>query len=86
MKEFYNSNENFKEYIDKYCKKHKGTIEEALKEAAICFIFTEWQEIKAVKPEEYKNLMRIPLVYDGRNLYKPEEMQEVGIEYYSIGR
>ena len=65
---------------------YTSTIEEALKEAAICFIFTEWQEIKAVKPEEYKNLMRIPLVYDGRNLYKPEEMQEVGIEYYSIGR
>lgn len=60
--------------------------EEALEEAEICFIFTEWQEIKAVEPEVYKKLMRVPLVYDGRNLYKHKEMQEAGVEYYSIGR
>lgn len=29
------------------------------------FIFTEWQQIKDVKPEEYKKLMKNPLVYDG---------------------
>ena len=30
--------------------------------------------------------MRTPLVYDGRNIYRVEEMQEAGVEYYSIGR
>ena len=60
--------------------------EEALQNAAICFVFTEWGEIKAVTPEEYKRLMRIPLVYDGRNLYSTEAMKEAGVEYYSIGR
>jgi UDPglucose 6-dehydrogenase len=60
--------------------------EEALKEANICFIFTEWGEIKNVKPEEYKKLMRTPLVYDGRNIYDIKEMNDAGIEYYSIGR
>ena len=60
--------------------------EEALKDAAICFVFTEWGEIKAVTPKEYKSLMRSPLVYDGRNLYEPKEMKEAGVEYYSIGR
>ena len=60
--------------------------EEALKDAAICFVFTEWGEIKAVTPKDYKKLMRIPLVYDGRNLYAPEVMKEAGVEYYSIGR
>lgn len=59
---------------------------EALQEAAICFIFTEWGEIKALAPEEYKEYMRIPLVYDGRNLYEVKVMKEAGIEYYSIGR
>ena len=59
---------------------------EALQEAAICFIFTEWGEIKALTPEEFKKYMRIPLVYDGRNLYEVAVMKEAGIEYYSIGR
>ena len=60
--------------------------QEALQNANICFIFTEWPEIKGVKEAEYKNLMKTPLVYDGRNLYSVEEMKNAGIEYYSIGR
>lgn len=64
--------------------KYVKTPQEALVDADICFIFTEWEEIKKVKPKEYKSLMRKPIVYDGRNIYKLEEMEE--IEYYSIGR
>ena len=60
--------------------------EEALSGANVCFIFTEWNEIKAVKPETYKKLMRTPLVYDGRNIYEIEEMKDAGVEYYFIGR
>lgn len=60
--------------------------EEALKEANVCFIFTEWPQIKNIKPEEYKKLMRTPLVYDGRNIYELEDMKNAGVEYYSIGR
>lgn len=62
------------------------TPEEALRDANICFVFTEWGEIKAVTPEEYKKLMRTPLVYDGRNLYELDDMKNAGVEYYSIGR
>lgn len=62
------------------------TIEEALKNAAICFVFTEWGEIRALTAEDYKKQMRIPLVYDGRNLYDVKVMKEAGVEYYSIGR
>jgi UDPglucose 6-dehydrogenase len=61
-------------------------ISKALDGANVCFIFTEWNEIKAVKPEDFKKLMRTPLVYDGRNLYDVKEMKEAGVEYYSIGR
>ena len=60
--------------------------EEALKGANVCFIFTEWGEIKALEPGAYKELMRTPLVYDGRNIYKVEDMYRAGVEYYSIGR
>ncbi len=70
----------------------KGTIhyvqspEEALQDANICFIFTEWKEIKDIAPETFKQYMKIPLVYDGRNLYGVQDMKNAEIEYYSIGR
>lgn len=60
--------------------------EEALKDANVCFIFTEWKEIKEIKPQKYKELMRTALVYDGRNIYDVEEMKKEDVEYYSIGR
>ena len=63
-----------------------SNIEAALEDANVCFIFTEWGEVKALSPENYKKLMRTPLVYDGRNIYRVEEMQEAGVEYHSIGR
>ena len=60
--------------------------EQALEGANVCFIFTEWKEIRAIVPETFKKLMRTPLIYDGRNLYDVNEMEKAGIEYYSIGR
>jgi len=60
--------------------------EEALNAANICFIFTEWQEIKNIPPDTYKILMHPALVYDGRNIYALKDMKDAGIEYYSIGR
>ncbi|MFG6119308.1 UDP-glucose dehydrogenase family protein [Thalassobacillus sp. B23F22_16] len=61
-------------------------INDALEDANVCFIFTEWGEVKALSPEGYKLLMRTPLVYDGRNIYDVKAMQEAGVEYHSIGR
>lgn len=66
----------------KYAKK----LGEALEKAHVCFIFTEWEEIKALTPGIFKERMHIPLVYDGRNIFDPHAMQEIGVEYYSIGR
>ncbi|MEC1760387.1 UDP-glucose dehydrogenase family protein [Schinkia azotoformans] len=63
-----------------------SNVEDALKDANVCFIFTEWGEIKAITPDTYKKLMRTPLVYDGRNIYPVDEMQTAGVEYHSIGR
>lgn len=60
--------------------------EEALRNANICFIFTEWNQIKNLKPEIFKKLMKTPLVYDGRNIYNLNDMERAGVEYYSIGR
>lgn len=60
--------------------------EDALKGANICFLFTEWPEIKRLTAQCFKNLMHTPLIYDGRNLFKTNEMKLSGVEYYSIGR
>ena len=61
-------------------------VEDALENANVCFIFTEWGEIKAIEPVAYKSLMRTPLVYDGRNIYGTEEMELADVEYHSVGR
>lgn len=63
-----------------------GSPEEALEGANICFIFTEWKDIRELRAEQFISLMQTPLVYDGRNVYRPEEMKKNGVEYYSIGR
>ena len=60
--------------------------EDALKGANICFLFTEWPEIKRLTAQCVKDLMHTPLIYDGRNLFKTNEMKLSGVEYYSIGR
>ncbi len=60
--------------------------EEALKDADLVFIFTEWKEIKEISLRKYKELMNNPVIFDGRNCYSLEEAKESGVEYYSIGR
>ena len=77
--------ENFKKKYPTQIK-YVENPEEALKDANVCFIFTEWKEIKEIKPDTYKKLMKTPLVYDGRNIYDLKEMKDKQIEYYSIGR
>ena len=60
--------------------------EDALEEANVCFVFTDWDEFKALEPGVFQRLMHTPLVFDGRNLYGTREMADSGVEYYSIGR
>ncbi|MCX7883745.1 MAG: UDP-glucose/GDP-mannose dehydrogenase family protein [Caloramator sp.] len=66
--------------------KYVNDIKDALHDANICFIFTEWTQIKDLKAEDFKKLMKNALVYDGRNIYDVEKMKRAGVEYYSIGR
>lgn len=59
---------------------------EALLEADALVIVTEWQEFRSPNFYEIKNLLSDPLIIDGRNIYNPEQMKELGITYYGIGR
>ena len=62
------------------------SIDEAIKNSDICFIMTEWKQILNYDISNYKNKMKRPLVFDGRNCYTLDTMKDLGIEYYSIGR
>ena len=44
MEECYNSNPYFKVYVDLYCKKHKCTVEEALKYALVKDVYEQYKE------------------------------------------
>ena len=61
------------------------TPQEAIKNADICFIFTEWPEVKAMQPAEFKTMAQ-PLVLDGRNCFSVRDMEEANVNYVSVGR
>ncbi|XRG77804.1 UDP-glucose/GDP-mannose dehydrogenase family protein [Rossellomorea sp. GAMAL-10_SWC] len=74
-------------------KKHFGdkityttSIIEALNESEMCFIMTEWKDVMNFDINQFCNLMKNPIVFDGRNCYKPIDMAQAGVEYHSIGR
>ncbi|WP_026889073.1 UDP-glucose dehydrogenase family protein [Clostridium beijerinckii] len=66
--------------------KYVETPEETLEGAHMAFIFTEWDEIKKISPTQYIELMNNPILFDGRNCYKINDMRNFGIDYYSVGR
>lgn len=49
-------------------------------------IVTEWREFRAPNFEAIKAKLKNPVIFDGRNLYKPSLVQEAGITYFAIGR
>ena len=65
---------------------YAGSISSAIKNADSVFILTEWQEIVDFDPSFYELLMKRPIVFDGRNCYKQDQLINLNIEYYSIGR
>jgi UDPglucose 6-dehydrogenase len=59
---------------------------EALRDAEAAMICTEWDAFRTLDWERAGKLMARRLVLDGRNLYSPARMRELGFEYYSFGR
>ena len=49
-------------------------------------IVTGWQEFRSPDFAKLKSTLKDPVIVDGRNLYKPEQMKELDITYYAIGR
>ena len=49
-------------------------------------ILTEWKVFKSPDFDSLKRILKTPLIFDGRNLYEPDALLELGIEYHAIGR
>ena len=60
--------------------------EAALKGADALLIVTEWREFRTPDFDRIKADLKQPLILDGRNLYEPELMRALGIEYVGVGR
>ena len=63
-----------------------GTKEAAMQGADALVICTEWQSFKAPDFDIIKNVLREPVIFDGRNLFDPERLRKRGFTYYGIGR
>jgi UDPglucose 6-dehydrogenase len=59
---------------------------DALPGADALVIVTEWKEFKSPDFAHLKSELKMPVIFDGRNLYEPEAMAELGIDYFAIGR
>jgi UDPglucose 6-dehydrogenase len=49
-------------------------------------IVTEWQAFRNPNFERMKAMMRHPVIFDGRNIYDPAQLRQLGFTYYSVGR
>lgn len=59
---------------------------EALEGADAMVIVTEWQEFKVPKFTYIEKALKEKVIFDGRNIYNPQQMHEFGYTYYGIGR
>jgi len=64
----------------------ESTQNETLSGADALVIVTEWKEFKSPDFAHLKSELKTPLIFDGRNLYEPDAMTELGIDYHAIGR
>jgi len=59
--------------------------EECLEGADALLIVTEWTQFRSPDFDQIKSALKDPLIFDGRNLYDPEQLEKSGITYYAIG-
>jgi UDPglucose 6-dehydrogenase len=58
----------------------------ALEGADALVVVTEWKEFRSPDFARLQSTLRDAVVFDGRNLYEPEEVEAAGLAYYGIGR
>lgn len=63
-----------------------GTKEAALENADALVICTEWKNFRAPNFDIIKSKLRKSVIFDGRNLYEPEKVASLDLQYYAVGR
>jgi UDPglucose 6-dehydrogenase len=59
---------------------------DAIKDADVLVIVTEWNQFRALDMEKVKSLLKTPKIADLRNIYEPGAMRDLGFEYVGVGR
>jgi UDPglucose 6-dehydrogenase len=59
---------------------------DALEGASALLVLTEWNEFRRPDFQRIKELLKEPVIFDGRNIYDSRDLKELGFDYYSIGR
>ncbi|MDR4949908.1 UDP-glucose dehydrogenase family protein [Neobacillus cucumis] len=66
--------------------KYTTSYEEALNGADVAIIVTEWDEFKQMDLNSLRDLLKEPILFDGRNCFTLDQAQKAEIEYHSVGR
>ncbi|MCB0512133.1 MAG: UDP-glucose 6-dehydrogenase, partial [Bacteroidetes bacterium] len=83
---------NVQQYFSKLGENQKSRLVfaqnswEAIVNADVLAILTEWAEFRGADLKEIKAKLKQPIIFDGRNIYDLEAVEEVGFYYNSIGR
>jgi len=59
---------------------------QACEGADALILITEWNEFREPDFERLRGLMRRPVIFDGRNIYNPEMLRNLGFSYFGVGR
>lgn len=65
-----------------YCKDKY----EAIENADALVIITDWEEFQKTDWDKIRKSLNSPIIIDGRNMFKPQEMEKLGFVYHSVGR
>ena len=67
-------------------KSKKSTGVKVLKNSDALVLLTEWKEFRSPDFDKMKSLLKMPVIFDGRNQYNKFNLEEKGFEYYQIGK
>ena len=79
-------NESRRLYRDEARLSYGDTPMQALDGADALVIVTEWKEFRVPQFDQIKARLKLPVIFDGRNLYDPAQVRSHGLEYFAIGR
>ena len=73
-------------YADNELLEVCDTRNETLVGADALLVVTEWNEFRSPDFTALKSALKVPVIFDGRNLYEPDRLRDLGFAYYAIGR